>query len=117
MLNKIDSTSFSGKVTITHFENANTYKSFIRNTSLIEDRLIKLTADSICKVKGQTQPVENKLAAPFAKLIKLITGNGLKNNEQQKVMTVFDKQIVFADKYPRLDGTSVVIDFDERIDL
>lgn len=117
MLNTTNNVSFSGKVTVTKFKNPMNYTRTTLNTSLTDDRLIKLTANSIIKNGEKHKPIENRFAAPFARLIEMITGKKINLGEQRKFMSNMDNQIIFQDKYPKTDGESIIIDLDERLDI
>lgn len=117
MLNTNNNVSFGGKVSITRFKNASNYSTTTIRTSLMNDRLIKLTANSIVKDGKTYKPVTDIIASPFARLIEMITGEKIKIGEQRKYMSNMGNQIVFQDKTPRIDGESVIIDLDERLDI
>ncbi len=117
MLNTNNSISFSGKISITRFKNKSNYTTSTTYTSLTDDRLLKLTANAISNKGKSFKAIENSLAAPFARLIELISGEKIKIGEQRKFISNGDNQIIFQDKVPHLDGESVSITFDERLDL
>lgn len=117
MLNTNNSISFGGAIRITRFKNKSNYTASIINTSLTDDRLLKLTANAISKKGKDFSSVEDRLAAPFARLIELITGEKIKIGEQRKFISNSDNQIIFQDKVPHINGESVTITLDERLDL
>lgn len=110
--------SFKGTIVYTQYaKNGLIKKNLQKETTPVQDRLVKLVANSMTPDGSFSNRLSIENANIFKSLIEMIIKKPIKESGQQKLLdNCFQNAVVFSDKAPGKDGITVLLDFKNNVD-